>query len=124
MEDWMQMDDDAALSAGKEYLERMEIAYNLFDKTPFRLAKGEPSKPSESMYDAVMIAVDRLWKDKDKLLKSKAEVTKRYWEALDTPEKIEQFSGRANTAGDVKSRINAMTNLFSEAIRDAGFQIS
>lgn len=124
MEDWMQMDDGAVLSATKEYLERLEVAYNLFDKEPFRLTRGESSKPSESMYDAVMIAIDRLWKDIDKLLSSKAEVGKRYWAALDTPEKIEQFSGRANTASDVKSRINALTNMFSEAIRDAGFQTS
>lgn len=124
MEDWMQMDDSTAVLARKEFLERLEVAYDLFDKMPFRLSDDESSKPSESMYDAVMIAIDRLWKDKDKLLSAKTHVKNRYWAALDTTEKIEQFSGRANTSSDVKSRINAMTNLFSEAINDAGFQTS
>ncbi|WP_241418820.1 DUF262 domain-containing protein [Acidiphilium multivorum] len=124
MEDWMQMDDSSALSAEKEYLERLDVAHSLFDKKPFRLSKDETSKPSESMYDAVMIAIDRLWKDKDQLLRSRVEVKTRYWAALDTPEKIEQFSGRANTASDVKRRIDAMTTMFSEAIRDAGFHTS
>lgn len=124
MEDWMEMDESTAQSSRADFLSRLEVAYNLFDKMPFRLINDEASKPSESMYDAVMIAIDRLWKDKDYLLRSKAEVTSRYWAALDSPEKIEQFSGRANTASDVKSRITAMTNLFSEAIKDAGFQTS
>jgi hypothetical protein len=120
MEDWMDMEEEAARAAGKEYLERLEVAYALFDNSPFRLINAEPSKPSESMYDAVMVAIDRLWDDREKLLQAKPQVAQRYWSALDTSEKIEQFSGRANTAGDVKSRIDSMTNLFSEAIKDAG----
>ncbi|MFH1797449.1 MAG: DUF262 domain-containing protein [Pseudomonadota bacterium] len=124
MEDWMEMDDDAAATAAKDFLERLNLAHKLFDSKPFRLTNIEPSKPSESMYDAVMIAVDRLWKEKEKLLASKPQVAIRYWAALDTAEKIEQFSGRANTASDIKKRITAMTTMFAEAIKDAGLQTS
>lgn len=124
MEDWMEMDDTSAVAARKEYLERLEVAYNLFDQKPFRLGQGDSDKPSESMYDAVMVAINRLWASRDNLLLAKAHVAQRYWAALDTPEKIEQFSGRANTASDVKSRINAMTVMLTEAIKDAGLQVS
>lgn len=124
MEDWMSMDEAGALAATKEYTDRLELAHELFDGKPFRLTQGETDKPSESMYDAVMVAINNQWKNRDNLISSKDFVQKRYWAELDTPEKIEQFSGRANTAADVKSRIQAMTNLFKVAMNDAGFQTS
>ena len=61
-------------------------------------------EPSESMYDAVMIALDRMWPQKDMLLEKKDRVQAGYRLALDTPEKVEQFSGRANTAADAGGR--------------------
>jgi hypothetical protein len=73
------------------------------------------------MYDAVMIAVDRLWSRRKDLLAGKDHIQRAYWSALDTAEKIEQFSGRANTASDVRTRMASMTKLFRAALRDAGF---
>nr|WP_154385298.1 DUF262 domain-containing protein [Aminobacter sp. MDW-2] len=122
MEEGMSMSDEEATAAEKEYYERLQVAYDLFGKKPFRLTQGETDKPSESMYDAVMVAVDRHWANRHRLLEAGSKVQQRYWKALDTPEKIEQFSGRANTAADVRRRIAAMTSLFGKVLEDGGLQ--
>jgi hypothetical protein len=115
----MDIDEAAVHSFSKEYTERLELAYGIFDRSPFRLDKEGGGRPSESMYDAVMIAIDRLWIYRTQLLEKKADIQLRYWEALDTPEEIEKFTGRANTALDVRRRIDTMTALFGAEIRDA-----
>jgi hypothetical protein len=103
---------------GNAFAERLDIANRLFDRKPFRLSPDEVERPSESMYDAVMLALDRLWSERDKLVEHKREIQRLYWEALDTPEKIEKFSGRANTASDVRARIDSMEQLFLAAIKN------
>lgn len=110
---------DAAIGQYRsDYLERFTTAVALFDGRPFRLTR-DTERPSESMYDAVMAAIDRNWARKDEMLAAKARIQSRYWQALDTAEKVEQFSGRANTSDDVKKRINSMTQLFNLAIENA-----
>lgn len=91
----------------------------LFDGKPFRLTFDSP--PSESMYDAVMAAVDELYPEAESLIYAKAHVQRRYWQALSSSEQISRFSGRANTAADIRQRISSMTELLRSAIRDAGF---
>jgi hypothetical protein len=108
--------DDAEKLLGI-FLDRINFANDLFDNAPFRLEKE--GRPSESMYDAVMAAVDTNWAKRPQLLERKKTVQDAYWEALDTSEKVEQFSGRANTAADVRQRISKMRSLFKTALQDA-----
>ena len=105
------------IKASHEFVERLTFVDALFDGTPFRLTPD--SKPSESMFDSVMIAIDKLWRNREKIATAKDTIQEAYWSALDTPEKIEQFSGRANTAKDIKLRIDKMTNLIRTAISNA-----
>ena len=102
----------------QEYVDRLTLADMLFDGRPFLLEQKQGARPSESMYDAVMISADKLWGERDALLKVKESIQRMYWSVLDTAEKIEQFSGRANTASDVKLRISAMTELFEAALQN------
>lgn len=115
METNLRMSDVEAGRAFAEYEERLALADDLFDSRPFRLSQGD-RPPSVSMYDAVMIALDRLWKDRGRIIASKAAVQAAYWAALDTPEKIETFTGRANTSGDVRTRIAAMEKIITAAL--------
>lgn len=115
MEANLQMSDAEAGKAFSDYEERLALADELFDHRPFRLSKAD-RPPSVSMYDAVMVALDRLWKVRGRIIERKAEVQAAYWAALDTPEKIEQFTGRANTAGDVRTRIATMEKIISAAL--------
>ena len=119
MEQNLPIDDVGVNALELEYIARLATAVAVFDGKPFRLADKPKEQPSESMYDAVMIAIDRLWYRKEDLLKAKNNIQRAYWSVLDTSEKIEQFSGRANTASDVRARIDSMTALFRTALRDA-----
>lgn len=102
---------------------RLHLANELFDQKPFRLVNAVDEKPSESMFDAVMVALDRLWARVDELKALKAQVQVAYWAALDTPEKVQSFSGRANTAKDIKERITKIEILLKDVI-DGGLQNS
>ena len=117
MERNLDISQDDLSKASREFIERLTFADALFDGYPFRLTPD--SKPSESMFDSVMIAIDKLWRHRDKLSNAKIAIQTAYWSALDTPEKIEQFSGRANTAKDIKLRIDKMTSLLRTAIANA-----
>ncbi|MCK4131027.1 DUF262 domain-containing protein [Ralstonia solanacearum] len=101
------------------YLQRFSLAIQIFDSQPFRLGRDN-TRPSESMYDAVMGAIDRLWHLRDDMLEKRAAIQAAYWEALVSPDGASQFSGRANTSGDVKARMTAMTTLFQEAMKSHG----
>jgi hypothetical protein len=120
MEQNLTIDDAGAKVMEREYIGHLSAAAEIFDGKPFRLSNSPEGRPSESMYDAVMIAIDNLWSRRLNLIKAKSQIQSRYWSALDSPEKIERFSGRANTAEDVRTRIASMTTLFRTALRDAG----
>jgi hypothetical protein len=119
MESNLTIEESAANRLHGEYIQRLETAVALFDGRPFLLVNAPGERPSVSMYDAVMAAVDRLWRQREKLLKAKEEVQSHYWAVLGTQEQIEKFTGRANTASDVKVRTDSMTSVFKAAIRDA-----
>jgi hypothetical protein len=119
------MEENLSLSTAKveqyytEYVERLSLAVSLFDGRPFRLTRSPEERPSVSMYDAVMAAIDRNWKHREDLMASKKEVQKLYWKALSSQEQIEKFTGRANTASDVRARMSAMSDLFQTALDNA-----
>ena len=102
------------------YLDRLHLSNSIFDNRPFLLNRDHSSRPSESMYDAVMGAIDRLWHLREEILARKANIQGAYWAALATPEGTSQFTGRANTSSDVKARMAAMTTLFQAAITSHG----
>jgi hypothetical protein len=119
MERNLNLSEQNAAQYALEYVERLNLADELFGSDTFKLAPKPDERPSESMYDAVMIALDRLWEHRNQLLLGKERIQNAYWAELDTPEKLERFSGRANTAADIRTRIASMTALFEAAISDA-----
>jgi len=121
MEENLELDNAETAALTIEYIERLQIAWEIFNERPFRLTQQPNERPSESMSDAVMVSIDRLWTRRQALLTAKEHIQQAYWTALDTPEKLEQFSGRANTAADVRRRIDSMTQLFTLAADNAGF---
>lgn len=100
------------------FMERFQMAMQLFEGNPFKLSE-HANRPSESMYDAVMAAIDRLWDRRDEMLPAKTDIQSLYWETLAQQDTNGQFTGRANTSGDVKARMMAMTTLFRNAIDNA-----
>lgn len=101
----------------KDYLSRFRLAMDIFNNEPFRLPKSD--RPSESLYDAVMAAIDRLWSRKDEMLKAKIKIKRAYALALAKEDGFSKYTGRANTASDIKNRMKAMTALFRKAMKNA-----
>ena len=65
-------------------------------------------KVSFALYDASMVAIDRLWKNKDDIKKDRSGVSKRLKAAMGDLEKYELIVGRRNTADAVKGRIDLL----------------
>jgi hypothetical protein len=117
MEHHLQDSDEVCETLKSEFRSRLKLAHDLFDGRPFLLSKSKDARPSVSMYDAVMIALDRNWRKRNALLTAKGEVQRLYWAALKDDEGVEKFTGRANTSQDIRARIAAMETLFKSALR-------
>lgn len=100
-----------------EYKERFNFLYDLFDNKPFVIVSKYDSreKVSFALYDASMVAIDRLWNRKDDIKQDRSGVLKRLRAALADWEKYELIVGRRNTAEAVKGRIDLLEQIFLSA---------
>ena len=100
-----------------EYKERFDFLYDLFHKRPFVIVSMYDSreKVSFALYDASMVAIDRLWTNNDGIMKDCSGVSKRLKAALRDWEKYELIVGRRNTADAVKGRIDLLEQIFTPA---------
>ncbi len=101
---------------GVRYLERLNLADELFDGHPFTLslAKHEHQRPIAGIYDGVMIALNDLWQSRVKLLAHKADIRRKYTALVRREADTGALTGAANTASDIKLRIAKFRELFSE----------
>ena len=104
---------EEAEKLGTRYVERLTLANQLFDGYPFSL-RLEPDhyRPLAGIYDGVMVALDGLWAHRDSLLARRAEIQNGY---LSLVKKVgsEAITGAANTAEDIKSRLNLFRQLLA-----------
>ena len=107
--------DEEADQEAEEYRKRFDFLYRLFGGKPFVIASryDNRSKVSFALYDASMVAVDRLWKEKESILKKRRQVAKRLKDALGNWENYELIVGRRNTADAVKGRIHLLESILS-----------
>lgn len=103
---------DEAAVAEKEYKQRFTFLFGLFDGNPFLIRSGVDGKErvSAAIYDSSMVAIDRLWDERDSV--SKAAVNARMAEALEDDDEYEVLVGRGNTAESVRNRISLMQEIF------------
>ena len=93
-----------------EFKTRLKLAYDIFGTQVFRY-RDEDGKwqLSETLYDGVMVAIDRVWSKRDHLLSAKTRVMKRVIHLLRKPSAFEVIVGRPNTAKAVKRRMRLLT---------------
>ncbi|MGP3034413.1 DUF262 domain-containing protein [Serratia ureilytica] len=103
-----------ALQEEEDYKSRFSFLYNLFDASPFEIKSNSDGKErvSAAIYDSSMVAIDRLWAEKDNILKRKKAIIKRMSSALVNPDEYEILVGKGNTAESVRSRIDLMQHIF------------
>jgi hypothetical protein len=113
MERNLDLTSNAAEAMGRRYRDRLHFADQLFDQQPFMLAKpGQPQhRPVAGVYDGVMVALDRMWDQRQVLLDKKAELHTAY-SLLVTGESRGKLTGLANTSADIKARVKLFIDLF------------
>jgi hypothetical protein len=97
----------------EEFKGRFTFLYSLFDGKPFRLPPDDRgrSRVSAALYDASMVAADKLWSQKDELEKDKQGVYVRMAAALHNHDQLTILTGQGNTAEAVRSRITLMKKI-------------
>ena len=101
----------------REYGERLQFLFDLFDGRPFRLPPDERGRErlSAAMYDASMVAIDGLWEQRDEIRGEKEELLRRLAVAMEKEDKIELLTGQKNTAQAVRDRIALMRAILRPA---------
>ena len=98
-----------------EYKERFRFLYDLFDKAPFKIKGGEEKREqvSAALYDAAMVALDRIWERRLEIEGDKFRVNRRLDAAMLNETDYELIVGRKNTADAVKSRISLLQRILN-----------
>lgn len=96
---------------------RVALAREVFGVDAFMLheASGK-SKLSAPLYDALMVALDKLWDHRASLKGRKASVRAKLREVLARPKVYELVVGRANTAKALKQRIDVVSSTLSRSL--------
>lgn len=99
--------------AANEFQTRFKFLYELFEETPFKIVSKSDrrEKISAALYDASMVALDRIWSHRDEIQKDKAGVIERLEKAKNNNDSYELIVGRRNTAESVKDRINLLKQI-------------
>jgi len=100
-----------------EYVERLTFLDELFEEKPFLLPPDEKGRErvSAAMYDASMVAIDRLWNKRDEVKADAVGVRSRLAATLADPALLPLLTGQGNTAQAVKDRIDRMQRIFIPA---------
>lgn len=107
---------EQAVSMETEYHDRLSFLNDLFDKKPFRVPKrgvGNEGRDRLSIatYDASMVALDKVWEHRGRIMEQKSLIQKRMDEAKKNAEKLKLLIGQKNTAGAVRGRIELMREI-------------
>ncbi len=117
MEDHRNIDNVTRDKWRAEFVERLKLAKAVFGADTFRIEDEEGYKAtSQPLYDAVMVAVDRLYSRRGELLRGRAQIANKLRTRLKNEKFYELITGRPNTADSVKSRLDAVTRLFLKCI--------
>lgn len=110
MEGNQNISEDEANEFGKSYIDVLQIAHRIFGKRVFRMkdAKGK-LKLSIPLYDGIMVAIFRLWDERERLVEKKADVVRHVEKLIGNPKSYEVIVGRPNTSTAIKERLRILT---------------
>ncbi|HEX5181883.1 MAG TPA: DUF262 domain-containing protein [Allosphingosinicella sp.] len=112
MERNLDLDTEQCAALGAAFNERLEFLDVLFDGAPFEAVLYGRKRPLVSIFDSMMVAVDRLWARKDELTAKKRKILKAYDVLLAKEGSTGRLTGSANTAQDIKDRIDLFEHMF------------
>jgi uncharacterized protein with ParB-like and HNH nuclease domain len=100
----------------EKFRSRLKLAHTIFGADAFKLGDEGERKQSRPLYDAIMVALDRLWERRKLLRKRRIKVRARLGRLLRSRLHYAILVGRPNTAAAVKRRINLVEQTFRKAI--------
>ena len=109
MERYQGISHEEADQLGGLYLEVLQLAHSIFGKRVFRLKTKGKWELSIPLYDAIMIAIFRLWDRREQLVKEKTQVIARVENLLNDSNAYEVIVGRPNTAQAIRHRLRILT---------------
>jgi hypothetical protein len=99
------------------FVSRLELCHKIFGKMTFRLSeKKTAARLSQPLYDATMIAADRLYDRADDLIKNRTAIAKALAVALKDPTIYDLIVARPNTADAVRKRLDAVAHIFQSSL--------
>jgi hypothetical protein len=98
----------------KDFIERLRLIERIFGTNAFVLP--DDHRHSRPLFDALMIAVDRLWDRRDELTVSRSSLRETLERLLHSKKSFGIIVGRPNTANAVKARIKLVTRSLRSAI--------
>jgi len=114
----LKMTKEAAAAHQTEYLERLGLAREMFGNDIFEIPRfpGEARRKSIALQDAIMVACNRLWDQREQLKKLGAPIQEEL-DRLAVHEEIgPTLIGRANTAQAIRDRLDIVASVFREAL--------
>lgn len=99
---------------GDEFRERLAFAVKLFGAHTFRYKDEKAEwRLSPPLYDAVMVAIDRLWQQRGDILKRKTKIQKDLVALLNNKDAYGVIVGRPNTAKAIEARIALVASVLT-----------
>jgi hypothetical protein len=118
MKDHQNAPPDEIATMAWDFESRLEVAHDVFGDRTFRYKEADRSwKLSQPLCDAVMVALDRLWSQKDKVRKRKTAVGKAVTKLFSDDDAYAIIVGRPNTAKAIRARIDLLTSTVTQASR-------
>lgn len=109
--------DDEVTTMKNDFIQALDVAVEIFGAGAFRVGAGENGRLSRPLFDAEMIALSRLMKQRvtliDKREEIKAKIAGLTAEGTAT---YDMIVGRPNTADAIKKRIDAVQSVIEAAI--------
>ena len=107
------LNDTEADQLEKDFCSRFSFLYKIFESNLFKIpAVGDRKEIlSAALYDASMVAIDRVWNQKDKVISDREGVNVRLRSAIENDDEYELIVGRKNTAESVRNRIDLLQNI-------------
>ena len=119
MERLKHISKDKAEQLKIEYRSRIDFLFKLFKEEPFQIPSGKSGRKRVSigLYEASMVAIDKLWKFKDNIIADQNQVIDRLEKATRNEEKHSIIVGRRSVKGResavqaVQDRINLVKKI-------------
>jgi hypothetical protein len=109
MEENLDIEDTHIASFEQDFKTRLKLSHELFGNHVFRYQNEAGSwELSQPLYDAVMVAIDRLWATSKDLPSAKTRIVRDVNRLLKDPQAFEVIIGRPNTAKAVQERIDLL----------------